>query len=57
MVKVTGLNELAQAIEYDEIVRKHIQKAERQARQTRVKQLMAQGIDRELAQVMANVGL
>lgn len=57
MIKVNGLNELAQIIEYEEIVRNHIKKAERAIRKERTAELMAQGIDPEIAKVMASVGL
>lgn len=57
MVKVEGLNELAQYVAYEEIVRNHIKTAERKAKQARVKQLIASGVDKEVAKVMASVGL
>lgn len=57
MIKVNGLNELAQMIEYDEIVRTHIKKAEKAIKKQRTAELMTQGIDPELAKVMASVGL
>ncbi len=57
MVKVEGLNELSQYIAYEEIVRNHIKTAERKAKQARVKQLIASGVDKEVAKVMASVGL
>ena len=57
MAKVTGLNELSQYIAYEEIVNNHIKKAERSIKKARAAELMAQGIDKELAKVMASVGL
>ena len=57
MIKVTGLNELAQQIEYNNIIEKHIRKAEREIKKERTNELIAQGIDPEIAKVMANVGL
>ena len=57
MIKVTGLNELAQQIEYNNIIEKHTRKAEREIKKERTKELIAQGIDPEIAKVMANVGL
>jgi hypothetical protein len=57
MVEIKGLNELAQIIAYNEIVETHIKKAEKEATNNRVKELMAEGIDKELAKVMAKVGL
>lgn len=57
MIKVTGLNELAQAIEYDEIIKTHEAKAKRAADKARLNELIAQGIDKEVAKVMVKVGL
>lgn len=57
MIKVNGLNELAQMIEYNEIVRNHIKKAEKAIKKQRTDELMALGIDAEIAKVMASVGL
>ena len=57
MVEIKGLNELAQIIAYDEIAKTHIKKAEKEATNNRVKELMAEGIDKELAKVMAKAGL
>ncbi|MBR2540360.1 MAG: hypothetical protein IKE85_05990 [Mogibacterium sp.] len=56
-MKITGLNEWAQAIAYDEIVEKHIKKAEKEIKKNRIKELIAEGIDPEVAKVMAKVGL
>lgn len=56
-MKITGLNELAQVVAYDEIVEKHIKKAEKEIKKNRIKELIAEGIDPEVAKVMANVGL
>ena len=57
MIKVEGLNELAQIIEYEEIVRNHIKKAEKTIKKQRTAELIAQGIEPDIAKVMANVGL
>ena len=54
-MKVTGINELAQYIEYEEIVRKHEKRAERVSKAQRVKELIAEGVDKEIAKVMADV--
>lgn len=53
MIKVTGFNELAEIIEANN----RIEKAEREIKKNRVKELMAEGVDREIAKVMAEVGL
>lgn len=57
MIKVTGLSELSNYIAYEEIVNTHIKKAERAIKKARINELTAQGIDKELAKVMASVGL
>ena len=51
-MKVTGLNELAQYIEYEEIARKHEKKAIKEIKKQRIKELVADGVDEELAKVM-----
>lgn len=51
-MKVTGINELAQYIEYEEIVRKHERKAEREIKKEKINELVAQGIDKEIAKAM-----
>ena len=53
MIKVKGLNELAEIIEENN----RIEKAEREIKKTRVKELKSHGIDSEIAKVMANLGL
>jgi hypothetical protein len=53
MVKVTGISELAEIIEANN----RIEKAEREIKKNRVKELVAQGIDKEIAKVMAEQGL
>lgn len=53
MIKVKGLNELAEIIEENN----RIEKAEREIKKERVKELKSQGIDSEIAKVMADLGL
>lgn len=53
MLKVNGLNELAEVIEANN----RIKKAEKEIKKNRVKELISEGIDPEIAKVMANVGL
>ena len=53
MIKVTGLNELAEIIEANN----RIEKAEKEIKKMRVKELIAEGVDPEIAKVMASVGL
>ena len=53
MVRVTGMNELAEIIEANN----RIEKAKREIKKNRIKELVAQGIDKEIAKVMANNGL
>jgi hypothetical protein len=53
MIKVKGLNELAEIIEENN----RIEKAEREIKKTRVKELKSEGVDPEIAKVMADLGL
>lgn len=53
MIKVTGLAELAEIIESNNL----IEKAEREIRKNRIKELVAQGIDKEIAKAMVDAGL
>ena len=51
MMKVYGMNELAEMIEEEERLRK----AEREIKKENIKRLEAEGIDKEIAKVMTNV--
>ena len=51
MVKVYGLNELAEIFEEEERIRK----AEKEIKKENVKRLEAEGIDKEIAKVMTDV--
>ncbi len=53
MIKVTGISELAEIIESNN----RIEKAEREIKKNRIKELVAEGIDREIAKVMVEAGL
>ena len=53
MVKVYGLNELAEIIEENN----RIEKAEKEIKKMRIKELIAQGIDKEVAKAMVHAGL
>lgn len=55
MIKVTGLNELAQEIAYNEIIRTHEARAKKSAIKARKNEIKAAGVDPELAKVMAKV--
>ena len=57
MVKVNGLNELAQMVEYNTMIENHFKKAERAIKKERTQELIAEGCDPEIAKVMASVGL
>lgn len=48
MVKVNGLNELAEIIESNN----RIEKAEREIKKMRIKEMIAEGVDPEIAKVM-----
>lgn len=52
-MKVTGFNELAEIIENNN----RIEKAEKEIKKNRIKELVAEGIDREIAKVMVEAGL
>lgn len=54
-MKVNGINELAQAIEYNEIIRNHEKKAKKTLISNRIKELLAEGIDKEMAKTIANI--
>jgi flagellar motility protein MotE (MotC chaperone) len=53
MVEVTGIEKLAHIIEADNKVRE----LNKKAKQRRIADLIAQGVDKEIAKVMASVGL
>ena len=53
MVEVTGIEKLAHMIEADNKVRE----LNKKAKQRRIAELIAEGVDKEIAKVMASVGL
>lgn len=53
MLKVNGLNELAMIIEDNN----RIEKAEREIKKNRIKELVSQGINREIVKVMVESGI
>lgn len=53
MIKVTGFNEMAEIIEANN----RIEKAEREIKKMRIKELISEGVDPEIAKVMVSVGL
>ena len=56
MTKVIIPTELVNAIAYEEIVRTHERRAKAAIKKERVNELIAQGVDPELAKVMINAG-
>lgn len=52
-MKVKGIRELAEIIESNS----RIEKAEKEIKKNRIKELVAEGIDREIAKVMVEAGL
>lgn len=56
-MRVHGISEMAQIIEYNNMVENHIKKAKKAIKKDRIAELKAQGIDPEIAEVMASVGL
>lgn len=57
MTKVIITTEQVNAIAYNEIIRTHERKAKAAIKRDRVKELIAEGCDPEIAKVMASVGL
>jgi len=57
MKKIIITTEMVNAIAEAEIIRTHIKRAEKAIKRDRVKELIAEGVDKEIAQVMASVGL
>lgn len=57
MTKVNIPTELINIIAEEEIIRTHEKRAKAAIKRERVKELVAEGIDKELAKVMASVGL
>lgn len=53
MLRVYGLSELAEIVEENN----RIEKAEKEIKKARIKELIAEGVDPEIAKVMASVGL
>ena len=53
MLRVYGLSELAEIVEANN----RIEKAEREIKKDRIKELIAEGVEPEIAKVMASVGL
>lgn len=57
MTKITITTEAVNAIAEEEIIRTHLRRAEKAIKRDRTKELIAEGIDAEIAKVMASVGL
>lgn len=57
MKKIIVSNEVVNAFAEEVIIREHEKKAKREIKKNRVKELMAQGIEKDVAEVMASVGL
>lgn len=57
MKKIIITTETVNAIAEEEIIRTHTRKAERAIKKDRTNELIAEGIDPEIAKVMASVGL
>lgn len=57
MTKVIITTEQVNAIAYNEIIKTHERKAKATIKRDRVKELIAEGCDPEIAKVMASVGL
>lgn len=57
MTKVNGLNELAKYIENEEIIRNHEKKALKEIKKQKIAEMVAEGVDREIAKVMVDAYL
>ena len=57
MVKTIITTEMVNGIAFDEITKTHERKAKTAIKKDRIAELTAQGIDKEIAKVMASVGL
>lgn len=55
MYKVSGINELAQIVESNNIIEKHEKRAKQVLIKQRINELVSQGIDLQIARVMASV--
>lgn len=57
MKKIIISNEIVNAFAEEIIIKEHEKKAKAAIKRNRIKELMAEGIDKEIAEVMASVGL
>ena len=57
MKKIIITSEAMNIIAEEEIIRTHIKKAKAAIKRDRIKELIAEGVDPEIAKVMASVGL
>lgn len=57
MKKITITTELVNIIAEEEIIRTHERKARAEIKKNRIKELISEGVDPEIAKVMASVGL
>lgn len=57
MRKITITTEMVNIIAEEEIIRTHERKAKADIKKNRIKELISEGVDPEIAKVMASVGL
>lgn len=55
MYKVSGINELAQIIESNDLIERHERQAKKALIKQRINELVSQGIELQVAKVMANI--
>ena len=55
MYKVSGINELAQIIESNNLIEQHERQAKKALIKQRINELISQGIDLQVARVMASI--
>lgn len=57
MRKIIIDSRIMNLIAEEEIIRKHERKAKREIKKNRIKELISEGVDPEIAKVMAEVGI
>lgn len=57
MKKINISTEMMNLIAEEEIIRTHIKRAERAIKKNRIAEMIAEGVDPEIAKVMVEVGL
>lgn len=53
-MKVRGLNDLAKMVEYSTMIENHEKKAIKEIKKQRIAELVAEGVDKEIAKVIVS---